>query len=108
MRITAVLASALLLFLSQTAQATLLYYDSFNYAVQDPTAAFSTANTLGQNEPWNTAHRGQAGDPVKPWDLYQSGSSSPYVAAGSLSYPGLAADPNPNSNSAHYRGDRTS
>lgn len=104
MRTRSLLASALSLALSHAAGATVLYYDSFNYPVQNP-STFSTASTLGQNEPWDTAHRGQAGDRVNPWDLYQSGSSSPYVAAGSLSYPGLSVDPNPDSNNAHYRGD---
>jgi hypothetical protein len=96
-------AAAGVLPFAPTARATLLYYDSFNYAVQGTT--WNIANSLGQNQPWDPAHLGHAGDPVQPWGLYQNGSSGAYVGAGSLSYPGLAVDPNPNSNNAHYRGD---
>jgi hypothetical protein len=95
-------AAAAGLMLVPTARATLIYYDSFDYTAQNPGSGFSTSTTLGQNEPWNP---GRSGLPVSNWDLYQNGSSSPYVGTGSLSYAGLAVDPNPNSNNASYRGD---
>ncbi len=82
----------------QSARATMLYSDSFNYGVQDPTS--TSGDNLGHNFP-----DGNPSGAVPAWiDNYSYGVQAVSVA-GNLSYPGLQSlDSSSNSDMVQFRG----